>query len=142
MSGQSDSKEDRPLANSTEGEVEDNGSKDTDSPNSEEPPPSLGFPHQSFSMMMGEDAKIWALMEKFNEDHVTQFLSGVEAQGKRVARDRELRRRYSVGIFILSIIAVLAIIWLLADIGMTTLIGTVITVISVFATWALVKFRD
>ena len=128
---------DQPLAES---------SADEGSDSSQQPPESLP-PEVSRTLnqaLLGSDIiGPLALLNKLNDAHLTQLLASRDEDARLVARDRELQRRYFVGLVLLVVVSLGALLVILSLLDMRDYVGPILAALATaFGGWGIAKSRN
>lgn len=127
---------DRPLAESSADEASEPSQQSTEKPS----PEASRTLNQA---LLGSDIiGPLALLNKLNDEHLTQLLASRDEEAKLVARDRELQRRYFVGLVLLAVLSLGLLLFLLSLLDMRDHVGPILAAIAAaFGGWGVAKSR-
>ena len=93
--------------------------------------------------LMGSDIiGTLALLNKFNDEHMTQFLASRDEGAKLVAKDRELQRRYFVVMLLIALLSLGALLVLLSWLDMRDHVGPILAAVAAaLGGWGIAKSR-
>ena len=127
---------DQPLAESSADKASDSSQQSTENP-------PLDASRTLYQALLGSDViGTLAVLDKFNDEHMTQLLASRDEQANLVARDRELQRRYFVGLVLLAVISLGLLLFLLSLLDMRDHVGPILAAVAAaFNGWGIAKSR-